>query len=110
MLLYHRMFNLCKGYTKEQPLKMYPIWEPSNYGEKSRIAVKYGKVSSPTTSQSSFPVVVPPPLYLDPHPILYTPFAEALAKQCPTTRKRKLQNIVVPTQDHLHSVGGRPHN
>ena len=75
---YHRMFNLCKGYMGEQPLKTYPTWEPSNHGEKSRIAAKYGKVSSPTTSHSPSPVVVPPPIYLDHHPVLYTPFSNAL--------------------------------
>ena len=31
---YHRMFNLCKSYTGDKPLKMYPTWEPNNYGEK----------------------------------------------------------------------------
>ena len=80
MLSTHRMFNLCKGYTGEQPRKMYPPWEPSNHGEKSRIAVKYGNVSSPTASQSPSPDVVPPPLYLDPHPVLYTIFANVPAK------------------------------
>ena len=26
---------------------MYPTWEPSEHGEKAKIAAKYGKVSSP---------------------------------------------------------------
>lgn len=29
---------------------MYPTWEPSEHGEKARIATKYGKVSSPPHS------------------------------------------------------------
>ena len=31
---YHRMFNLCKSYTGEKPLKMYPTWVPGNHREK----------------------------------------------------------------------------
>ena len=38
---YHRMFNLCKRYTGEKLVKMYPTWEPSNHGEKQSIANKY---------------------------------------------------------------------
>ena len=91
-------------------MKMYLIWEPSNHGEKARIAAKYGKVSSPTASQSPSRVVFSPPLYLDLHPILYTPFANAPAEQCPTSRKCKLHNTIVPTHDPLHSLGGRPRN
>ncbi len=61
---YHRMFNQCKGYRGEKPLKMYPTWEPSNHGEKQRIALKYGKASSPTAGHSQSPSGFPPPLDL----------------------------------------------
>ena len=61
---YHRMFNLCKVYKGEEPLKMYPTWEPSEHGEKARIALKYGKVSSPTTHTAPQSQKIPPPLDL----------------------------------------------
>ena len=59
---YHRMFNLCKSYTGEKPLKMYPTWEPNNHGEKQRIAAIYGNVSSPNASHSQSLTSFPPPL------------------------------------------------
>ena len=44
---------------------MYPTWEPSNHGEKGRIAAKYANIASPTTSQTPPLAVFPPPLDLD---------------------------------------------
>ena len=109
-LSYHRMFNLCKGYTGKQPLKMYPTWEPSNHREKVRIAAKYGKVSSPTVPQFPSLAVFPPPLELDALPVCSTKLTIDSAEQYPTSRKRKLQNSVLPTKAPLHSLGGRPCN
>ena len=67
-------------------------------------------MSLPTALQSPSHVVFLPPLDLDPHLILYTPFANAPVEQCPTSRKRKLLNIVLPTHAPLHSIGGTPRN
>jgi hypothetical protein len=101
-LSYHRMFNLCKGYMGEQPLKMYPTWEPSDHKEKARIAAKYGKVSSPTASQFPSLVVFPPPLELDAVPVCSTTFAIIPAEQH-YSRKRKVQNSVLSMKAPLHS-------
>ena len=58
---YHKMFNLCKVYKGSKPLKMYPTWEPSEYGEKAKIAAKYGKVSFPPLLSVSSSTPLPPP-------------------------------------------------
>ena len=109
-LSFHRMFNLCKGYTGQQPLKMYPTWEPSNHEEKVRILTKYENVSLPTASQSPSFAIFPPPLELDVLPVCSTTLATVPVEQRPTSRKRKLQNNVLPTETPFNSVSGRARN
>ena len=82
-------------YRGHKPLKMYPTWEPSNHGEKHRIANKYGKATSPHGSGSQTPSNLPPPLDLDAHTIYSPAVASVPAEQCPTNRKRKLPAKVV---------------
>lgn len=97
---YHRMFNLCKSYTGEKPLKMYPTWEPSNHGEKQRIAAKYGKASSPHASHSPSPASFPPALDLGGGSS--TALATVPAEQGTASRKRKL-----PTRTAAPPSAGR---
>ena len=44
---------------------MYPTWDPSEHGEKARIAAKYGKVSSSPRASTASLKGLPPPLDLD---------------------------------------------
>ena len=99
---YHRMFNLCKSYTGEKPLKMYPTREPSCNGEKQMIAAKYGKGESPHGSHSHSPSTFPPPLELEPNPGCSTPLATARAEPDVQSRKRKLT-----TRTPVSIIGGR---
>ena len=59
------MFNLCKIYKGDKPLKVYPTWEPSEHGEKTRIVAKYGKVSSPPRASIASLKGLPSPLDLN---------------------------------------------
>lgn len=102
---YHRMFNLCRAYNGEKPLKMYPTWEPSNHGEKHRIALKYGKQSSPHGSHSHSPSTFPPPLDLDAGPLNSPVLESVTAEHGNTSRKRKLQ-----TRSAVPPVAGRTRN
>lgn len=99
---YHRMFNLCKSYRGQKPLKMYPTWEPSNHGEKHRIAAKFGKASSPHGSHSQSPSTFPPPLELDSNAGGSASLGTANAEHGAPSRKRKL-----PARAPLPVSGGR---
>ena len=87
---YHRMFNLCKVYKGDKPLKMYPTWEPSEHGEKARIAAKYGKVSSPPNSSVASPIDLPPVLDLDAKPSRKRALNRVSAEHSPPPKKRKV--------------------
>jgi hypothetical protein len=102
---YHRMFNLCRAYHGEKPLKMYPTWEPSNHGEKQRIAAKFGKQSSPHGSHSHSPSQFPPPLELDANPINNPALEVVPAEHGITSRKRKL-----PTRNAVPPICSRTRN
>ena len=81
---------------------MYPTWEPSNQGEKSRIVAKYGKVALSTTSQAPPPAIFPPPLDLDAIHVGSITLNIVPTKHGPPFRKRKLQ-MKAPH----HSLGSR---
>jgi hypothetical protein len=62
---YHRMFKLCNVYKGTATLKMYPIWDKSEQGEKRRIGLKFGKHHSPQLCTAPPLATRPPPLNLD---------------------------------------------
>ena len=96
---YHRMFNLCKVYKGDKPLKMYPTWEPSEHGEKARIAEKYGKVSSPPPSSVASPTEQPSFLELEAKPSRKRTLAIKSSGLSPPTKKRIL-SVKVPAFEH----------
>ena len=96
---YHRMFNLCKVYKGDKPLKMYPTWEPSEHGEKARIATKFGKVSSPPHSSVASHKELPPPLDLDVQPFRKRTLLVKYAEHEPPLKKRSQK--IKDTTRHL---------
>ena len=97
---YHRMFNLCKEYKGSKPLKMYPTWEPSEHGEKARIAAKYGKASSPPLSGVPGSTPLPPPLQLEPTISRKRTLTVKPAEQDPRKKKR-IQTLKSASRDRV---------
>ena len=70
-----------------KPLKMYPTWEPSEHGEKTKITAKYDKVSSPPLSSVISSMPLPHPLQLKPTISKKRTLSVKLAEQEPPKKK-----------------------